>query len=244
MSEKAHLIRVNHKVILLIVASELKLKYKQLSTVRNEWFKEIKMIFICSRNEKWDVIIVTDENKIYGYGHRVWCVLRYDKETVVLKPTIIPELFDKCIKKVEFGDKFIVFLTENFEVLTGGWCLNGRSGNGVVDDIYYEPMKINTGGKLIVDIQCCKSRTVLLTDTQEVYAFGCFTFDEKNSILTPTLINSLENVKITAIPCGYDHTLALSDKGKVYSWGYNGYGQLGQDDTKKQERPSYYLSIK
>ena len=210
------MLRVKHKVIFLILASALKLKYKQLSTVRNEWFKQMEMIFICSRNDKWDVFIVSGEKKVYVYGRRVWTVLGYDKETVVLKPTIIPELFEKCIKKVEFGDKFIVFLTKDSEVLTGGWCLNGRSGNGVLDDNQYEPMKIDTGGKLIVDIQCFKSRTVLLTDTQEVYAFCCLTFDENKAILTPILITSLKNEKITAISCGFNHTSGHTDMGKIY----------------------------
>lgn len=29
------------------------------------------------------------------------------------------------------------------------------------------------------------------------------------------------------VACGYAHTLALSDEGKLYVWGGNSYGQLG-----------------
>ena len=32
---------------------------------------------------------------------------------------------------------------------------------------------------------------------------------------------------MTQVACGYKHTLALTDKGEVYAWGKNMFGQLG-----------------
>lgn len=36
------------------------------------------------------------------------------------------------------------------------------------------------------------------------------------------------------IVCGYKHTLALSNKGDLYVWGDNSYGQLGYVDSSIQ----------
>lgn len=36
------------------------------------------------------------------------------------------------------------------------------------------------------------------------------------------------------IVCGYNHTLALSDEGKLYAWGANAYGQLGTGNKANQ----------
>lgn len=36
----------------------------------------------------------------------------------------------------------------------------------------------------------------------------------------PTLVK-LDGEKVTKIVCGYRHTLAITDKGEIYGWGYN-----------------------
>jgi len=39
--------------------------------------------------------------------------------------------------------------------------------------------------------------------------------------------NYLKGKGIVQISCGFDHTLAVDNKGVVYSWGYGGNGKLG-----------------
>ena len=43
---------------------------------------------------------------------------------------------------------------------------------------------------------------------------------------TPCLLKLLLNVKVKEVACGDAHTSALSNDGKVYSWGGAGCGQL------------------
>ncbi|XP_011077628.1 ultraviolet-B receptor UVR8-like isoform X2 [Sesamum indicum] len=45
--------------------------------------------------------------------------------------------------------------------------------------------------------------------------------------LPPCLVNLDPGVKITSVAAGGRHTLALSDGGQVWGWGYGGEGQLG-----------------
>ena len=51
----------------------------------------------------------------------------------------------------------------------------------------------------------------------------------------------LNNIKDIAV--GYNHNLALDSEGHVYSWGYNGYGQLGDDSTSTKEIPTRIESL-
>lgn len=44
-------------------------------------------------------------------------------------------------------------------------------------------------------------------------------------------------IKIKQIACGTNHTLALDAKGKVWSWGFGGYGRLGHKTPKDELRP-------
>ncbi|KAJ0027402.1 hypothetical protein Pint_36694 [Pistacia integerrima] len=48
-------------------------------------------------------------------------------------------------------------------------------------------------------------------------------------------IPSLEDVRIIQIASGGSHSLALTDEGKVLSWGYGGHGQLGHSSTENQK---------
>ena len=207
--------------------SELKLKYQQLSSINDHWLPRMKKIFITSRDCVCDVIFVTNDDTVYGFGDNIFAILGMETPVTVTKPKVIEELCGKDIKKVVFGDRFMVVLTESNELYTGGLCGHGRCGNGIDSEIYCEPDKIIFDNQLIVDVCCGLHYTVLLTDKQQVYIFG--TFDSVNNrILSPTLIREFEEIKgITSISCGNYHALALTQQGEVYAWGRNYSGQLG-----------------
>jgi alpha-tubulin suppressor-like RCC1 family protein len=44
--------------------------------------------------------------------------------------------------------------------------------------------------------------------------------------------------KVTMIAAGMHYSLALSVSGKVYAWGWNGFGQLGLGDLKSRNTPT------
>ena len=52
-------------------------------------------------------------------------------------------------------------------------------------------------------------------------------------------IDSIETMPIKQVACGQDFTMALSDKGKVLSWGNNRSGQLGHPILDIIQRPRY-----
>jgi len=47
------------------------------------------------------------------------------------------------------------------------------------------------------------------------------------SKLSPTVVEALEGVSVTSVAAGGWHSLAVTDAGDVYSWGWNERGQLG-----------------
>ena len=63
-----------------------------------------------------------------------------------------------------------------------------------------------------------------------MYQWGNIKFESGNELKSPDpqyLSGNLESKRITQVACGQNHTLALTEGGKVYSWGCNRYGQLG-----------------
>lgn len=46
--------------------------------------------------------------------------------------------------------------------------------------------------------------------------------------------------KITKVVCGYRHTLAIGESGKLYGWGYNNQQQLSHSDEYAQEENPWH----
>ncbi|XP_043917379.1 probable E3 ubiquitin-protein ligase HERC4 isoform X2 [Protopterus annectens] len=75
-----------------------------------------------------------------------------------------------------------------------------------------------------------ESHVLFLTRAGEVYELMCFA--KKSETVCPRLIPNLQGIPIIQIACGRHHSLALSQDGKLFSWGLNTFGQLGI--TKKK----------
>ena len=50
--------------------------------------------------------------------------------------------------------------------------------------------------------------------------------------------------KITDVKTGYYHSIALTEKGEVYTWGYNGNGQLGNGTSENSTTPVKVTGLK
>lgn len=73
--------------------------------------------------------------------------------------------------------------------------------------------------------------SIVLTDNNKLYAFGDNSESQCSGTLanypTPTKVKFLGKDKIVEVYAGYNHTVALTDKGDVYSWGDTSSGKLG-----------------
>ena len=58
---------------------------------------------------------------------------------------------------------------------------------------------------------------------------GCLDPDlpEEETVTKPVLLESLGQIRVVQVSCGFDHTAALSSVGSVLTWGGNSHGQLG-----------------
>jgi alpha-tubulin suppressor-like RCC1 family protein len=83
----------------------------------------------------------------------------------------------------------------------------------------------------------------------EVYCWGCnengVLGNGKNDslIYKPELNQYLIDKQIIDICCGSRHTLVLTDCGEVYAWGYNEFGQIGNERRGRNECQSIPIKV-
>ncbi|CAK1588546.1 unnamed protein product [Parnassius mnemosyne] len=84
----------------------------------------------------------------------------------------------------------------------------------------------------VCDIACGYNHYMLLTDAGHLYSWGCgqrlqLGHGDIEYLETPKEVHALAGLKIIKIAAGGFHSLALSECGDLYAWGWNDIGQLG-----------------
>ncbi|EFA79484.1 ankyrin repeat-containing protein [Heterostelium album PN500] len=135
---------------------------------------------------------------------------------------------------IKFGQNFAVMLTDTGGVYSWGLCSYGKLGHPTKNDISIPSMISAFKNKQITQIACGKDHSLALDEIGVVYAWGNGSggrlgLGNSEVVSIPKIIPHFEDEKITSIACGQEFSLALSDSGKVFSWGKGLHGNLGYD---------------
>jgi alpha-tubulin suppressor-like RCC1 family protein len=128
----------------------------------------------------------------------------------------------------------------------GGYTGGGTAGQGLIAITYPLPYAVNpiqvgtdntwqqisSGGYHTMAIK--SDGTLWGWGLNSTYQTGLITLP---SLPTPTQIN-FPSLSWTAVSCGWQHSLGITSTGELYSWGWNLYGQLAQNDTAYRQNPT------
>ncbi|GFQ04806.1 ultraviolet-b receptor uvr8 [Phtheirospermum japonicum] len=129
-------------------------------------------------------------------------------------PDIYPLPTTDLIVKAAASWAHCISVTDKGEVYTWGWKECVPSGK-VTGSFSFPNDKVP-------NVEALKRRRVTSQQESET----SIPADETLS-MPPCLVDLDSGVKITSVAAGGRHTLALSDAGQVWGWGYGGEGQLG-----------------
>ena len=239
-----------------LLASNTKI---QNNEVYQKVFKSIK--FFEENDEKIKEIAVAEfhslalnENgEIYGWGGNLYNKLGQTNGLCGLPAKIF---IKRKIVSIACGDYHSCALSENGVLYTwggGGESYNkGQCGQGSKKDVE-SPKKVEfftKRGLHVVKVACGGYHTIVMDEKNELYGFGKGVFgqcgygqNEDTDIPKKIIFNDKNLNKIIDIKCGGEHTLFLSDNGKVYSCGHGYFGQLGLGNNKNVKSPILVNSL-
>ena len=175
-------------------------------------------------------VFLTNNGKVYSCGRNNLGQLGQSTSTTT--PSIISNgIGSLTISAVACGIHHTIFLANNGTVFSCGYNYNGQLGRteDTANPASTPSQIYSLGG--ISAIACGGDHTVFLTNYGKVYSCGRYNegqLGQSTSVNPPAQIeNSIGSLTISAIACGYFHSLFLTNNGKVYATGSNSEGQLG-----------------
>ena len=197
-------------------------------------------------------VALTSEGKVYDWGYNGAGELGDGTTVNRLRPVAVDMsrvLLGKVVTSISGGLFHTVALASDGRVYTWGDNTYGQLGDGTTTSST-TPVAVNMIGelsrKIIIAIAGAESHTVALTSEGKVYAWGRNNEGElgdgttisRSTPVATDMSGVLSGKIVTAITVGDEHTVALTSEGKVYAWGRNTYGQLGDGTFTNRTTPT------
>ncbi|KYQ94330.1 hypothetical protein DLAC_04627 [Tieghemostelium lacteum] len=186
----------------------------------------------------------TDQGIVYSWGYNYHGQCGNTKNQSVRLPTLIrfPGDGTTVIKSISCGESHTLALSEQYQVFSWGCNKWGQLGHNDKENRSQPKLLEIQTTAIIKDVNCGSQHSFLLTQFGEVFSFGCGTHGrlghgDELPRYTPTPIPSLLGKQIAQLSGGLMHSAAVDNQGRVYTWGWNKYGQLGNGTLKKQMTP-------
>lgn len=170
-------------------------------------------------------------------------------------PTRVPDIanaVDGCA-----GQAHTMIITREHAVYAAGKNEFGQCGVGRVSKTV-STFKPVVGGIAAVSCGAGRNFSVIVDSHGHLYSMGCpqygqlgngtegtilekagkLTFRNESSPIGPLQSPDLDaGVKFKQVECGQSHSCAMDDEGRLYTWGFGGYGQLGHSSNKNELLP-------
>ncbi|XP_064394072.1 RCC1 and BTB domain-containing protein 1-like [Halichondria panicea] len=193
------------------------------------------------------VIGITTDGQLYSWGHNGYGQLGQGV-SIIIGQGCTPERIQGVLEgvkvtKVACGGHHTLALTQGGDVYAWGYNNYGQVGSGDMTN-HTTPTRVEDVlvGVGCVSVSCAQASSLALSQKGEVFTwgyngFGHLGIGSYSNQCTPRRAQ-LHDVYIKEVVCGYAHVLALTDDGKLYAWGSNVYGQLGNGTKTNLLMPS------
>ncbi|KAB2064251.1 hypothetical protein ES319_A09G006700v1 [Gossypium barbadense] len=170
--------------------------------------------------------------EVYSWGWGDFGRLGHGNSSDLFTPQPIKALHGLRIKQIACGDSHCLAVTMEGEVQRNQ---NGQLGLGTTEDSPV-PQKIKAfQGISIKMVAAGAEHTAAISKEGALYGWGWGRYGnlglgDRNDRLVPEKVSTLNEEKMNMVACGWRHTISVSVTGRLYTYGWSKYGQLGHGD--------------
>ncbi|KZV19038.1 hypothetical protein F511_08466 [Dorcoceras hygrometricum] len=164
-------------------------------------------------------------------------------------PTLLSGLDGKGIVSVSCGsDHTAAYSDSEAQVYSWGWGDFGRLGHGHSSDLFSpQPIKAIRGLQ-IKQIACGDSHCLAVTMEGELHSWGRnqngqLGLGNTEDSLVPRKVEAFQGKAIKMFAAGAEHTVAVTEDGELYGWGWGRYGNLGLGDRGDRLVPGIVSAV-
>lgn len=186
----------------------------------------------------YHTVAFTTSGQLWTWGYNLYGQLGDNTKVNKLIPTLITGVTN--VVAVACGEHHTMALTSSGQLFTWGYNFYGQLGNNSTTDRLTPGLITITGiSGNIVGIACSRHSSYVITSTGQLLGWGWNNLGQLAA--NPTTITQMNNpaiitaiTNVIAISNGEHHVMALTRDNKIYTWGSNSNGQLG--DTTLTQR--------
>ncbi|KAK9131615.1 hypothetical protein Scep_011143 [Stephania cephalantha] len=191
---------------------------------------------------------VTDDGNVFTWGYGGFGALGHRVYHRELVPKKVEEAWSGKICQIATSGTHTAAVTDSGELYMWGRDEgDGRLGLGAgrgpnEGGGLSIPSKVNALPASVAAVSCGGFFTMAITEDGKLWNWGAnsnYELGRGNAVggWKPQPVTSLTDFRVIQIASGGFHSLALTDGGKVFSWGHGGHGQLGHSSLENQKVP-------
>ncbi|CAO2832421.1 unnamed protein product [Amaranthus hypochondriacus] len=185
---------------------------------------------------------VTEAGEVYGWGWGRYGNLGLGDRKDRLVPEKVSSINGIKMAFVACGWRHTITVTTSGTLYTYGWSKYGQLGHGDFED-HLTPFKLEAlSSQIISQISGGWRHTMAVTSEGKLYGWGWNKFGQVGvgdytDRCSPVQVSFPNDQKVLQICCGWRHTLAVTERNNVFSWGRGTNGQLGHGDSVDRNSP-------
>lgn len=190
------------------------------------------------------VTAVLASGRVYTTGRGDDGQLGQGDRMLAKTPALVAGLAGVDIVAVACRGAHCLALSREGEAFAWGDNHDGQCGTGKTKVLRVPTFISNLRNIVVTRIACGRQHSLALSATSALYSWGSnedgATGLGKTRGITqrPQRVAALSSVAVVSIACGSRHSLAVTNTGDAYTWGWGFYGQLGNGNTSNSYSPS------
>ncbi|EFO33891.1 regulator of chromosome condensation, RCC1 [Roseibium sp. TrichSKD4] len=208
-------------------------------------------------------LCLMSDGSVYVWGQNGYGCLGVGNTSNVHVPTRVTALDGVNIIDISVGQSrytgsiHVMFLADDGRLFASGYNAYGQLGLGNTTSVSTPTALAKDDWSQVVCVGSNYGRTFAIDENGGLFAWGYNSqgplgLGNSNNRSAPEQV-TLPDKCVEIVGCmddnhstgdqPYGHTLARLEDGRVYSWGYNGYGQLGTGNTSTVHSPQHIAAL-